>query len=51
LETPLAGSSWIRAAFQTALTAGVPWMPNWTMKPCTTRKKEQSLKKPILTRL
>ena len=45
------GSSLMLADFQAELTLGSPWIPNWTMKPLTARKKATSWKKPILTRL
>ena len=40
----LTGSSEIRASRQAAATVGSPWMPNWHMKPGSTRKNSMSLK-------
>ncbi len=41
---PFTRSSGMFAARHFAETAGSPWMPNWTMKPGTTRKNPMSLK-------
>ena len=35
----LTGSSWMSAFCQACATAGFGWIPNWTTKPGTTRKK------------